>query len=59
MGIVNGKLTRQVLGKILAPVGLALFMTATAVHADFTVNVYDQNNNPVSGFKWILEEDTT
>ena len=25
----------------------------------FTVNVVDQNGNPVSGFRWIVEEDTT
>ncbi|RJO74252.1 MAG: hypothetical protein C4523_00975 [Myxococcales bacterium] len=42
---------------ILAFLGLTL-----AVHANawaFTVRVVDDNQNPVSGFRWLVEEDTT
>ena len=34
-----------------------LFVTLSA--SAFTVNVVDQDDNPVAGFKWLLEEDTT
>jgi FtsP/CotA-like multicopper oxidase with cupredoxin domain len=33
--------------------------TATAVTRQFTLSVVDENGNPVSGFRWLLEEDTT
>ena len=36
------------------------FLTVSAVNAaTFTVNVEDNDGNPVDGFRWILQEDTT
>jgi len=44
---------------------LVVFLTvfcAMFLHSEaqaFTLNVVDQNGNPVSGFRWLVEEDTT
>jgi hypothetical protein len=49
----------RALGSYLgAAVLIAGGFLATPARA-FTVNVVDQNGNPVTGFKWLLEEDNT
>jgi hypothetical protein len=49
------KLRNGVFFAFMLVIGLAMSLSARA----FTVNVVDQDDNPVSGFKWLLEEDTT
>jgi hypothetical protein len=36
-----------------------ILVTAQASAWAFTLHVVDSNNNPVNGFKWLVEEDTT
>ena len=38
---------------------LSLLAAATSQAAQITVNVVDNDGNPVNGFRWILQEDTT
>ncbi len=39
---------------------LMLLITSSIVYADqFNLNVVDKQGNPVSGFRWLLQEDTT
>ena len=38
---------------------LLFFATFVAQAASFTLNVVDHNGNPVNGFRWLLQEDTT
>lgn len=42
---------------ILVPLFLFIFLPLKA--QAFTVSVVDQDGTPVSGFKWLLEEDNT
>jgi hypothetical protein len=51
----RGKALKWVMA--LATFLLAAFITSYGFA--FTVNVVDQNGNPVAGFKWLLEEDNT
>lgn len=37
----------------------ALLLSISTARADFTLNVVDGEGTPVSGFRWLLEEDTT
>ena len=49
----------NVLGKIAGSCLLAFgFMAASAVQA-VTLNVVDKDNQPVDGFRWILQQDAT
>jgi len=43
----------------LAPATLMTGLAASLPSQAFTVDVKDQDDNPVAGFKWLLEEDTT
>ncbi len=55
----NGRVVS--LGKAIAQclLVLGLLSVATVQAADFTLNVVDANGNAVSGFRWLLQEDTT
>ncbi len=44
---------------VLLPFVVFLWALLVSQAHAFTVNVVDQNGNPVSGFKWLLEEDNT
>ena len=47
--------------RAVAPWGVVLAMawTAAVQAAQFNVNVVDNDGNPVNGFRWVLQEDTT
>ena len=44
---------------VLIALMLGVFSLTKAQAFDFTLNVVDQNGNPVSGFRWLVEEDNT
>jgi len=45
------------MNKMLKTIIIFLFFVTSL--STFTLTVQDKNGNPVSGFKWLLEEDTT
>ena len=56
----NTALTRKGILKARVALIVPLLLAFMFVNAQaFTVNVVDQDGNPVSGFKWLLEEDNT
>ncbi len=51
--------SREALKLFLGVLGLLLFLGTLSSAEAFRLSVEDQNGNPVTGFRWLLEEDTT
>ena len=53
------RFSREALKLLFWVTGLLFCLGAVSSAGAFTLSVEDQNGNPVTGFRWLVEEDTT